>query len=103
MLAYRTFQALEEVSVGDIFTRHGSTKLTSPSEIFRSYLLSLLPPVMGAYPSDLESLFDEELDARVARFASDSGGIIYVVKVKEESEGMSPYLIYPTNLTFLAR
>jgi hypothetical protein len=57
-------------------------------EIFRSYLLSLLPPVIGAYPSDLESLFDEEFDARVARFASDAGGVIYVVKVKEESEGM---------------
>ena len=59
------------------------------SEIFRSYLLSLLPPVIGALPSDIESLFDEEFDARVARFASDTGGVIYVVKVKEESEGMS--------------
>jgi hypothetical protein len=36
-------------------------------------------------------LFDEEFDARVARFTSDSGGVIYVVKVKEESEGMSLY------------
>jgi hypothetical protein len=72
-------------------------------EIFRSYLLSLLPPVIGAYPSDLDSLFDEEFDARVARFASDTGGVIYVVKVKEESEGMSPYLTYPMNVTFLAR
>ena len=62
------------------------------SEIFRSYLLSLLPPVIGAYPSDLESLFDEEFDARVARFASDTGGVVYVVKVKEESEGMSSCL-----------
>ena len=73
-------------------------------EIFRSYLLSLLPPVIGAYPSDLESLFDGEFDARVARFASDTGGVIYVVKVKEESEGMSSlFYIYPMNLTFLAR
>ena len=72
-------------------------------EIFRTYLLSLLPPVIGAYPSDLGSLFDEEFDARVARFASDTGGVIYVVKVKEESEGMSPYFTYPTNLTFSAR
>jgi len=56
-------------------------------EIFHSYLLSLLPPVIGAYPSDLDSLFDEEFDARVARFASDTGAVIYVVKVKEESEG----------------
>ena len=70
-------------------------KLQSESNAFRE--------IGGAYPSDLGSLFDEEFDARVARFASDSGGVIYVVKVKEESEGMSPYLIYPTNLTFLAR
>ena len=68
-------------------------------EIFRSYLLSLLPPVIGAYPSDLESLFDEEFDARVARFASDTGGVIYVVKVKEESEGMFLYFI-PTRNDF---
>ena len=61
------------------------------TEIFRSYLLSLLPPVIGANPSDLESLFDEEFDARIARFASDSGGVVYVVKVKEDSEGMSPF------------
>ena len=73
-------------------------------EIFRSYLLSLLPPVIGAYPSDLGSMFDEEFDARVARFASDTGGVIYVVKVKEESEGiLSPYLTYPINLKFSAR
>lgn len=58
------------------------------SEIFRSYLLALLPPVIGALPSELDSLFDAEFDERVARFAADTGGSLYVVKSKEESEGM---------------
>lgn len=66
-------------------------------EIFRSYLLSLLPPVIGAIPEDLGSLFDEEFNARVARFASDTGGVIYVVKVKEDSKGMSHYFTSKPN------
>ena len=57
-------------------------------DIFRTYLLSLLPPVIGAKPSDLHSLFDEEFEERVSRFAADTGGVIYVVQVKEESEGV---------------
>jgi hypothetical protein len=75
------------------------------TEIFRSYLLSLLPPVIGADPSDLESLFDEEFDTRIARFASDSGGVVYVVKVKEDSEGMSPFfkIFNSMNLICMAR
>jgi dynein heavy chain 1 len=56
------------------------------SEIFHSYLLALLPPVIGALPSELDSVFDE----RVARFAADTGGSLYVVKAKEDSEGMYP-------------
>ena len=74
------------------------------SEIFRSYLLSLLPPVIGADPSELDSLFDEEFDSRIARFASDTGGVVYVVKVKEETEGMSFYFMPKYNeLTFMPR
>ena len=57
------------------------------SELFRSYLLNLLPPVIGANPLDLESLFDDEFEEKVARFASEAGGVVYVVKAKEESEG----------------
>ena len=76
---------------------------TFDPEIFRSYLLSLLPPVIGAYLSDLDSLFDEEFDARVARFASDTGDVIYVVKVKEESEGMFPYFTHKLIVIFIAR
>ena len=53
---------------------------------FREYLLALLPPVIGANPVDLESLFDEEFNARVTRFASEIGGVIYVIKVKEDSD-----------------
>jgi hypothetical protein len=55
-------------------------------EVFRSYLLALLPPVIGANPVDLESLFDDEFNARVVRFASEIGGVIYVIKVKEDSD-----------------
>lgn len=55
--------------------------------LFRSYLLSLLPPALGALPEELGSLLDDEFDERVARFASEGGGVIYVVKSKEETEG----------------
>jgi hypothetical protein len=58
------------------------------SSVFRSYLLALLPPVLGAPPSELESIFeDDEFDERVSRFAAEGGGVIYVVKVRDEVEG----------------
>lgn len=56
--------------------------------IFRKYLLALLPPVIGADPGDLGTLFDDEFDERVGRFAAEAGGVIYVVKTRDESEGM---------------
>ena len=59
-------------------------------EIFRSYLTSLLPPVIGANVSDLNAMFEDEFEERVSRFSADSGGVIYVVQIKEESEGASP-------------
>lgn len=55
--------------------------------IFRKYLLALLPPLIGADLADLHTLFDDEFDERVSRFANESGGVIYVVKAKEESDG----------------
>jgi hypothetical protein len=55
--------------------------------VFRSYLQALLPPVIGATPAELESLFDDEFNDRVIRFASEGGGVIYVVKSKDEVEG----------------
>lgn len=61
------------------------------TDIFRQYLLNLLPPVLGANVADLNSLFDHEFEERVSRFASDTGGVIYVVQAKEDHEGkMSP-------------
>ncbi|KAI0055925.1 cytoplasmic dynein heavy chain 1 [Artomyces pyxidatus] len=82
------------------------------SSAFRAYLLSLLPPVLGASPADLESIFDDEFDERVARFAGEGGGVIYVVKKKDEVEDDMPptysyvltsHLTYtPSNSTTLA-
>ncbi|KAJ3809625.1 dynein heavy chain, N-terminal region 1-domain-containing protein [Lentinula lateritia] len=55
-------------------------------EIFRSYLLALLPPVIGALPSDLERIFDTDFDERVSRFSGEGGDVLYVVKAKDEVE-----------------
>lgn len=71
------------------------------ADIFRSYLVSLLPPVIGALRSELDSLFDEEFEEHVARFASDSGTSLYIVQVKHESEGafaIFPFWPMPTDL-----
>ncbi|KAI0932819.1 hypothetical protein AcW1_000166 [Taiwanofungus camphoratus] len=56
------------------------------SSVFRSYLLALLPPVVGASLEELESLFDDEFDDRVSRFAGEGGGVIYVSKKRDEVE-----------------
>ena len=40
---------------------------------FKTYLLSLLPPVLGASPDELESIFDDEFEERVGRFAGEGG------------------------------
>lgn len=66
--------------------------VTFDADVFRSYLLALLPPVIGALPEELESLFDDEFDERVARFAADSGGPLYVVKTKEESSSEGVFI-----------
>ena len=63
--------------------------------VFRSYLLSLLPPVLGAYPEELFSLFEDEFEEKVSRFAAEGGGVIYVVKVKEEAEGEAKVWSWP--------
>lgn len=57
-------------------------------EIFRSYLLALLPPVIGALSSDLERIFDTDFDERVSRFSGEGGDVLYVVKAKDEVEGI---------------
>ncbi|KAH9836656.1 dynein heavy chain, N-terminal region 1-domain-containing protein [Rhodofomes roseus] len=58
--------------------------------IFRSYLLALLPPMIGASPEELESLFDDEFDERIHRFVGEGGGVIYVVKKKDDAEEDAP-------------
>lgn len=67
--------------------------VTAPSvpydtSLFRTYLLALLPPVIGASPEELEeSLFDHDFEERVSKFSGEGGSVIYVVKVKDEVEG----------------
>ncbi|KAJ7644409.1 dynein heavy chain [Roridomyces roridus] len=56
------------------------------TEIFRVYLRSLLPPVIAAAPEDLEGLFEDNFDERVAKFASDPTAVLYVVKSKFNTE-----------------
>ena len=65
------------------------TGVASPfdSSIFRSYLLALLPPVLGASPEELDAIFDEEFEDRVARFATEGGAALYVVKRRDDVEG----------------
>ncbi|KAJ3566624.1 hypothetical protein NP233_g6881 [Leucocoprinus birnbaumii] len=81
--------------------------------IFRKYLLALLPPVIGADPADLDTLFDDEFEERVGRFATEAGNVVYIVQTKEESEDealpptytyhLTPHLTYhSSNITTLA-
>ena len=62
--------------------------------VFRSYLLSLLPPIFGVPSEDLESIFDEDFDDRVSRFAGEGGGVVYVVKKRDEQDGEHPSLSF---------
>ncbi|KAL0570437.1 dynein heavy chain, partial [Marasmius crinis-equi] len=56
--------------------------------IFRSYLLPLLPALIGALPEELEAIFDRDFEERVMRFAGEGGNVIHVVKsIKAEGEG----------------
>ncbi|KAF8208519.1 dynein heavy chain, N-terminal region 1-domain-containing protein [Mycena galopus ATCC 62051] len=52
------------------------------AEVFRVYLRALLPPVIACHPDDVEGLFDDTFDDRVAKFASDPGAVLYCVKSK---------------------
>ncbi|KAI0042887.1 hypothetical protein FA95DRAFT_1563857 [Auriscalpium vulgare] len=57
---------------------------------FRAYLLQLLPPILGASHDDIESMFDDEFEGRVARYAGEGGGVVYVVKRKDDVEDDMP-------------
>ena len=59
------------------------------ASLFKTYLLSIVPPVIGATPDDLEPIFDGDFDEKVAKFAVEGMSVIYVVKVKDEGEGES--------------
>ncbi|KAI9448759.1 cytoplasmic dynein heavy chain 1 [Russula earlei] len=88
-----------------------SSSVFDPS-IFHTYLLSLLPPVLGATTEEIESIFDSDFEELVARFASEGTGVIYIVKRKDEVEDDMPpsfsyvlttHLAYtPSNSTTLA-
>ena len=73
----------------------GTTNSTPASvpfdaSILRDYLLALLPPMFGAQKGELEAqIFDPEFEERVARFAAEGGNPLYVVKVRDEVEGLS--------------
>ncbi|KAG9047039.1 hypothetical protein FS837_003176 [Tulasnella sp. UAMH 9824] len=90
---------------------NGTTTTAAPTafdpELFKSYLLALLPPVIGSTPEELEELFlDEEFEDRVSRFAAEGGSVLYVQKVKEEAEDEGPpiYAYHLTShLTYSAR
>lgn len=70
-----------------------STSTAFDTELFTTYLLSLLPPLIGATQSEIEeTLFDSEYEERVTRFAHEGGTVLYAQKVKEEDEGASPSL-----------
>jgi hypothetical protein len=57
-------------------------------ETFRSYILALLPPVLGASIDELEgSIFDQDFEDRVFKFAAEPGAVVYVLKRKEENTG----------------
>ncbi|KAF8610057.1 hypothetical protein BDV93DRAFT_517252 [Ceratobasidium sp. AG-I] len=81
---------------------------------FRTYLLALLPPVLGATVEELESsLFESEFDERATRFAAEGAEATYVVKTRrgdpdEEAPPSYTYTLTPqlqynsTNVTTLA-
>lgn len=82
-------------------------------EILKAYLQALLPPVIGTSHSDLVSLFEQDDFAdKVTQFATESGGVIYVVKAKDDVEEesvqtyhytLTPHLTYhASHVTTLA-
>ncbi|KAK0438444.1 dynein heavy chain, N-terminal region 1-domain-containing protein [Armillaria borealis] len=77
---------------------------TSASVSYLSFW-HLLPPVIGATPAELDSLFDDEFNDRVARFSSEGGGVHEVEEEAEQtySYQLTPQLTYhPSHVTTLA-
>lgn len=83
---------------GDLHDTISEPAIAFDPSVFRSYLLSLLPPILAAPSEDLESIFDDDFHDRVSRFAGEGTGVLYVVKKKDEqeSESRSPCLFVHT-------
>lgn len=64
-----------------------ATAITFDPEVFRSFLSSLLPPLFSASAEEIEEIFDDDFHERASRFAAEGGGVLYVVKKKDEQEG----------------
>jgi hypothetical protein len=67
----------------------GAQPIPFDTSAFRSYLLALLPPVLGATPAELEDgvFSDPDFEERVRVFAVQPGGPIYVAKIVDDLHG----------------
>lgn len=84
---------------GPITSTPAAAPLPFHASTFREYLLALLPPVLGATPSELEDgiFSDPDFEERVTQFATQPGGPLYVAKISDELHGT------PLPLHFLSR
>ena len=56
--------------------------------LFRSYLSTLLPPVVGALPEELDDLFESgDFHETVSKLAAEGSDVIYLVKRRVDLEG----------------
>ena len=55
--------------------------------------------MLGAYPEELVSLFEDEFEEKVSRSAAEGGGMLHVIKVKKEVESEAK-VCTRTNLTY---
>src|ERR1700761_5985529 len=77
-----------------------STPSTFDVSVFRTYLLNLLPPVLGATIHELEdSLFDSDFEERVTKFANEPSVVVYILKKKEDVNGLFFFLLLQDVLT----
>jgi hypothetical protein len=72
------------------------------SSVVRTYLSGLLPALLGANMEDLWSLFEDEFEERVQRFAGEGSGVMYVTKIKHDLGGGCTFLVCPTHICRLA-
>ena len=70
-------------------TTNGTHAVLIPLDplVFRTYLLTLLPPFFGASAEELETIFDSEFEDRVSKFSTEAGGALYIAKLKDDVEG----------------